>query len=187
MSTGGVSDTELDEQRNDCAAKQKRGLHFILASVVIWAMLLGIQSTAFPILTKNFFTFCLSALLLPLSYVLSRAMGIDFQNANNPLTNLGIIFSLNQALYLLIAIWAYAAVPDRMLMIIAMIFGAHLLPFGWLYRSRTYTAFSVAIPIVALIIGTQLGSFILAGVMVVIEIVFSLVLYFENRDLELAK
>ena len=41
-------------------------------------------------------------------------------------------------LYLLIAMWIYAAVPDKMVMVIAIIFGAHLLPFGWLYDSKVY-------------------------------------------------
>lgn len=175
--------TSLNDLRRDSAVKQKRGIHFILASVVIWLVLFIIQSTAFPILTKNFFTFCFSALLIPLAYLISRAIGVDFQNASNPLTNLGVLFSANQVLYLLIAIWAYAAVPDRMLMIIAIIFGAHLLPFGWLYQSRTYLIFSVIIPIAALVIGSSFTPPVLAGAMVVFEIVFSLLLHLENRDL----
>ena len=183
MDMKGVSITNLNDLRKDCAVQQKRGIHFIVASVAIWCLLLAIQLTGLPILTKNFFTFCFSALLLPLAYLLSRILKIDFQNATNPLTNLGIIFSLNQILYLLIAIWAYAAVPDKMLMIIAIIFGAHLLPFGWLYQSRVYTIFSIAIPIVALIVGTYFSLPVLAGTMVVVEIIFSLLISFENRDL----
>ena len=108
-------------------------------SVIVWAVLVAIQSTDLTILTKNFRTFCSTAPLLPIAYVLSRPLKIDFQNASNPLTGLGVLFSINQMLYLLIAVWAYAAVPEKMLMIIAMIFGAHLLPYGWLYRSRIYS------------------------------------------------
>lgn len=111
-------------------------------------------------------------------------MRIDFQNAKNPLTDLGIIFSINQVLYLLIAIWAYSAVPDKMLMIIAIIFGAHLLPYAWLYQSRVYGIFSIAIPIVALVIGTNFSPAIVAGTMVVVEIIFSLLIFVENRDLK---
>lgn len=179
----GAGGANLDQLREDCAIKQKRGIHFILASVAIWVILFIIQSTGAPILTKNFLTFCFSALLLPLAYGLSRVVKIDFQNAGNPLTNLGITFSLNQILYLFIAVWAYAAVPDKMLMIIAIIFGAHLLPFGWLYRSRMYGIFSVAIPIVALMVSAYFSPVVLAGTMVVVEIVFSLLVFVENRNL----
>ena len=173
----------LNDLRKDCATRQKRGIHFILASVVIWVILLIIQSTGLPVLTKNFLTFCCTAPLLPLAYLISRRINIDFQNVNNPLTNLGIIFSINQILYLLIAVWAYSAVPDKMLMIIAMIFGAHLLPYGWLYQSRIYLIFSVAIPIAALVAGYYFSPYILAGTMVVIEIIFSLLILMENKDL----
>ena len=174
---------DLNDLRKDSAIRQQRGIHFILASVAIWLVLLTIQSTAFPILTKNFLTFCVSALLLPLAYVISRLLKIDFQNEKNPLTSLGIIFSLNQILYLLIAIWAYSAVPDKMLIIIAIIFGAHLLPYAWLYRSRMYGIFSVAIPIAALVVGTYFSPAVLAGTMVVVEVLFSLLIYLENRNL----
>lgn len=60
------------------------------------------------------------------------------------------LVSLNQMLYLLIALWIYAAVPEKMLMVYAMIFGAHLLPYGWLYQSKSYYLFSLVIPITVL-------------------------------------
>ena len=75
---------------------------------------------------------------MPLAYFVSKLIKVDFQNKGNPLTNLGILFSVNQILYLLIAMWVYGTVPEKMLMVIAMIFGAHLLPYGWLYKSKVY-------------------------------------------------
>ena len=75
---------------------------------------------------------------MPLAYFVSKLIKVDFQNKGNPLTNLGILFSVNQILYLLIAMWVYGTVPEKMLIVIAMIFGAHLLPYGWLYKSKVY-------------------------------------------------
>jgi hypothetical protein len=109
---------------------------------------------------------------------------VDFQNKDNPLTNLGILFSVNQILYLLIAMWIYATIPEKMLMIIAIVFGAHLMPYGWLYRSKTYMVLSVVIPIVALIVGLNFQPFVLAIIMIVIEIIFSLCLIYENKKLQ---
>ena len=40
---------------------------------------------------------------MPQSYFISKLINVDFQNKNNPLTDLGILFSVNQVLYLLIA------------------------------------------------------------------------------------
>lgn len=175
----------IEGLRLDCAIKQKKGLHFILASVVIWGLMLIIHLTSLPILTKNLLTFCGTAPLMPLAFVISKIIKIDFQNKENPLTNLGVLFSVNQILYLLIAMWIYAAIPDKMLMIIAMIFGAHLLPYGWLYKSKSYIIFAILIPVLSLVIGLNFEPYVLAIVMIIIEIIFSLALIYENRKIEL--
>lgn len=173
----------LEEIRLDGALKQKKGLHFILASVIIWSAVLVIHMTEMPILTKNLFTFFVTAPLMPLAFVISKIIKVDFTNKGNPLTNLGVLFSVNQMLYLLIAMWVYPTVPDKMVMVLAMIFGAHLLPYGWLYRSRSYYALSVLIPIVILIVGLNFQPYVVAGIMILFEIIFSLLLTIEVRKL----
>lgn len=136
----------INELRLDCALKQKRGLHIILASIIIWLAIAIIHFSSISILTKNLLPFVCAAVLLPLSYFISKLINVDFQNKNNPLTELGILFSVNQVLYLLIAMWIYPTVPEKMLMILAIIFGAHLLPYSWLYKSRVYLILSILIP-----------------------------------------
>lgn len=143
----------LDEMRLDGAIKQKKGLHFILASVILWSAVLAVHLTTLPILTKNLLTFCFTAPLVPLAFMISKIIKVDFTNKDNPLTNLGILFSVNQMLYLLIAMWIYNAVPEKMVMILAMIFGAHLLPYGWLYKSKSYIVLSIVIPVAVLFVG----------------------------------
>ena len=44
---------QLQELIKDCSRRQKKGLHFILASVVIWALLLVIHLTHLSIEQKN--------------------------------------------------------------------------------------------------------------------------------------
>ncbi|OFI06690.1 hypothetical protein CLOACE_08450 [Clostridium acetireducens DSM 10703] len=179
---GGLN-MNLEELRLSCAIKQKKGLHFILASIIIWCVVLIIQLTSLPILTKNLFTFCATAPLMPLAFFISKIIKVDFQNKENPLTNLGVLFSANQMLYLLIAMWIYPTIPKKMLMVIAMIFGAHLLPYGWLYKSKSYIVFAVLIPILSLIIGLKFEPYILAIMMVIIEVLFSISLTVENNKL----
>lgn len=91
---------------------------------------------------------------------------------------------MNQMLYLIIAMWIYSAVPDKMLMVIAMIFGAHLLPYGWLYMSKTYMVLSVFIPIFSLIVGLNFEPYILGLSMIIIETIFSIILWQEVKSLE---
>ena len=73
--------------------------------------------------------------------------------------------------------------PDKMLMVIAMIFGAHLLPYSWLYNSKTYMVLSIIIPILSLIVGLNFANYTLAIMMIVIEIIFSVLLSFENKKI----
>lgn len=174
----------LNELRNDCSLKQKNGLHFIIASIIIWMAVLCVHLTQMPILTKNLSTFCCTAPLMPLSYLISKIIKVDFQNKDNPLTNLGILFSVNQMVYLLIAMWIYPTIPEKMVMVLAMIFGAHLMPYSWLYKSKSYFALSIIIPVVALIVGLNFEPFILAAIMIVVEIIFSILLSFEVKKTE---
>ena len=172
---------ELNELIKDCARRQKKGLHFILTSILIWAMICAVHLTDMPIDTKNLITFCCSAVLFPLAWMLSKVLKIDFEGKGNPLTKAGILFSINQMLYILIVMWVYAAVPEKMVMVYAMVFGAHLMPFSWLYDSRSYIVFSIVVPILSLIVGLIYPPTVLAALMIVIEAVFSVCLFQECK------
>lgn len=176
----------INEAQNDLAQKSKRGISFILASIIIWSAicivwLLPIQN----VLARNFFTFCSTAPLLPLSFLISKVIKSEFSIKDNPLNNLGILFSINQVIYLTIAIWAYAATPYNMVMFIAIIFGAHLLPFSWLYKSKAYLLMSLIIPIFVTFLGWNLTETEVVRIpifMVFIEIIFSGLLYWEVKS-----
>ena len=171
----------LQELKVDCRTKQKRGLPFILASVPLWLGILLIHISPLSILTKNLCTLFCSAPLVPLAYFISKIIGVDFQNKDNPLTKLGLIFTTNQIFYLLIVMWVYAAIPNKMVMVYAMVFGAHLFPYGWLYQSKTYYILSVIISIGVLILGLYYNAAIVAIFMLIIELVFCCCLIIENR------
>lgn len=66
----------LEELRIDCAQQQKKGLHIIVSSVIIWILVLCVHLTSLPILTKNLLTFCCTAPLLPISFIISKAFKI---------------------------------------------------------------------------------------------------------------
>lgn len=172
---------QLQGLLTDNIVKQKRGLHFIISSVFIWTAITVIHLSPLPITTKNLLTFCCSVPLVLFAYLLSKILKIDFQNKDNPFSGLGFLITINQMLYILIVMWVYAVVPENMLMIYALIFGAHLLPYGWLYQSKSYYIFSVFIPISVLYLGIYYSSVIVAIFMLISEIIFSICLMIENR------
>ena len=175
---------DLNELKKECALKQKKGLPFIMASALIWTAILCVHLTNLNPLAKNLLTFCCTGPLLPLAFGISKLIGVDFQGRGNPLTKLGMIFTLNQILYLLIAMWVYSAVPEKMLMVFSMIFGAHFLPYGWLYDSKSYFVMAVAIPFLSLALGLYCPPFMLAAVMIGVEILFSILLFLEVKAME---
>lgn len=171
----------LEELRTDIIIRQKKGLHFIIASVFVWSAVLVLHLTQLPILTKNLFTFFCTAPLMPIAIVVARVIKVDFQSKGNPLSQAGLLFSLNQLLYLLIAMWVFPVVPDYFLMVMAMIFGAHLLPFAWLYRSVSYLILSIIIPLAALAVGIFFSSLAVAIMMLVFVLLFVVLLVIENK------
>lgn len=175
----------LEQMRSDLAKRNKRGLPFILASILIWTAILLVWTLPIKhVLTRNLFTFFCTAPLMPLALLFSKLLKVEFSAKDNPLNTLGILFSLNQILYLLIAMWAFTATPSKMVMILAMIFGAHLLPFAWLYQSRAYLIMSIVIPIAMLFMGYDLPAervYVLAATMIVLEMVFAAWLGIEDK------
>lgn len=175
----------LDELRNDIAKRGKRGLHFIIASVIIWCAVLVIWLLPIKdILMKNLLTFCFTTPLVPIAYMFSKLIKAEFSANDNPLNKLGFLFSYNQFLYILIAMWVYPTVPDKMVMVLAIIFGAHLMPFGWLYKSKAYSVMSVLISFTILIIGIMFNAAVVSASMILFEIIFCIWLMVENKSLK---
>ncbi len=174
----------LDQLRMDIAKRSKKGLHFIIASVIIWCAVLVVWLLPIEnIITKNLLTFCFTTPLLPLAYMISKIIKAEFSVKNNPLNKLGILFSYNQFLYILIAMWVYPTVPDKMVMVLAVIFGAHLMPFGWLYKSKAYSVMSVIISFGIFIIGIMFNAVIVSIIMITFEVIFCFWLIVENKTL----
>lgn len=171
----------LDELRNDLVLKQKKGLPFICASVVIWLLILIVILLDLPQYTENLFVFCCSCPLLPLAWAIGKVLKVDIFDKSNPLGNVGFLFTCNQFLYLLIVMWVFRAVPDKMVMVYAMVFGAHLFPYSWLYKSVSYRVFAIVLPIVSLIIGCMFSAVFVAVTLFVAECIFVTALFAELR------
>jgi hypothetical protein len=175
----------LDELRIDIACEQKKGLPFIIASVFIWGMITFVSLMDLPIMTKNLLVFCCSCPLLPLSWIAGKIIKVDIFTKKNPLGQLGFLFTMNQMIYLLIVMWVFNAVPEKMIMVYAMVFGAHLFPYSWLYKSKAYAVLAVCIPIIALILGNLFNGSIVAFVLSLLEIVFAAILWYESKRMKL--
>lgn len=109
---------------------------------------------------------------MPMAWGIGKVIKVDIFDKSNPLGNVGFLFTCNQFLYLLIVMWVFSAVPDKMVMVYAMVFGAHLLPYSWLYKSVSYRIFAIVIPILSLIIGCGFSAIYVVVAMLVMEVIF---------------
>lgn len=132
-----VTVESLDQERREFAQRQRAGVHFVAAATIAWLLITVVNLVIGDPMTRNLVTFCASVVLLPLAWMISKVLKIPFQDSS-PLAGLGFLVSINQVLYLPIAMWVYAAVPDKLVMVLGIITAAHLLPFGWLYRAQPY-------------------------------------------------
>lgn len=62
----------IQSMRQDSAAKNKRGIAFIGASIVIWLGILIIQRMELPVNTRNLYSFFMTSLLMPLAAMITR-------------------------------------------------------------------------------------------------------------------
>ncbi len=171
----------LEELKNDISLTQKKGIPFIIASVVIWCLIMIVSLLDIPVMKKNMLVFCCSIPLMPISMLVAKIIKVDIFSKKNPLGNLGFLFTMNQLLYLLIVMWVYSAVPEKMVMVYAMVFGAHLLPYSWLYNSKAYLVFAIAISVISLILGNVFNALVVSMALFVIEIVFAFILIHEVK------
>lgn len=175
----------MEELRNDIAIKQKKGLPFIITSVIIWLLISVVSMFDINMNTKNLLVFCCSCPLLPLSWIVGKIIKVDIFSKENALGQLGFLFTLNQMIYLLIVMWVFNAVPEKMIMVYAMVFGAHLFPYSWLYKSIGYRVVAIVIPIISLILGCTLNNgTVVAMVACMIEVLFAIVLFIELKRMD---
>lgn len=172
----------LNELRDDMRVSQRGGLPFIAGSVIIWALIAVVTSLKLPQLTENLLVLCCACPLFPIAKGVGKLFGVDIFDRTNPLWKVGVIATCNQMIYLLIVMWAYAATPGKMLMIYAMIFGAHFLPYSWLYKSKIYLISSIVLPIAALAMGLYFTRNIMAIAIACYEIVFAVILYRTTKE-----
>lgn len=153
-----------------------------MASFVIWTIMLITFLTDLDIATKNTIAMCCSVLLMPVGMLFGKIIKVDIFSKENVLSSLSIVAALNQLLYLPIVLWAMYAIPDKMIMIYAIVVGAHFLTYYWIYFSPTYFYASIIIPIVSLFLGMYFNQVIVCLAFVAFDILICLLLYLENKQ-----
>ena len=173
------------ELKTEAMILQKKGLPFMMASVVIWTAVTIVRTLPVDVMTKNLYTFYCPGLMIPCVLIFSLMIGArPFSKRKNPFNKLGLINTMNQMLYLLIVMWAFSQKPEAMLMLFAMVFGAHLLPFAWLYESKTYLVTSIVTTFGSMILSIFVPELYVGLFMIVCQTVMCILLLMECKKLD---
>ena len=173
---------DFTELRREASILQKKGAPFMMASVVIWTLVAITRALPVDLMTKNMYTFYCPGLLLPCVFLFSKIIGAHpFAKLKNPFNRLGFLCTMNQMLYLLIVMWAFNQKPEAMMMLFAMVFGGHLLPYSWVYNAKPYIFASIIETIGVLIIALAFGNVPAAGFMIIMQLILCILLFRDLR------
>ena len=171
----------LDKLRISLAKEQKSGIPFICSSITIWTIIAIICSLGLNVNLQNTIVLCCACLLLPLAWGYGKLMHVNVFDKGNELYKAGLIFAINQILYIFIAMWVFSVIPEKMIMVYAIITGAHFLPYSWLYKSTVYLIFSIAMTLIMLAVGMYHPASTVALAIVGVETILAIALWFETK------
>lgn len=134
----------FEQERDRLAHETRKGIGMPVAGLLYWiavALVLG----AFPPATALVICFVMTGPVFPVGYGLTRLAGGDLFAKSPTLTPLGMQLAALQLFYWPVIVVVYRQAPMWTPFALAVLFGSHFLPYGWLYRSRAYMVLSVSV------------------------------------------
>ena len=115
------------------------GIGMPLAGMLFW-LLYAVLVSQFRIQSAVYLSFFATGLVFPLGFGLTRLAGGDLFAKSPALTPLGLQLAAVQLFFWPVIIVLARIAPEWAPYVMAVLFGSHFLPYGWLYRSRGYMA-----------------------------------------------
>ncbi|GAA4114012.1 hypothetical protein FB556_0788 [Enteractinococcus coprophilus] len=148
-STVSTSIDDLTHLRQDLSHRTGRGLNAIVAGIVLWSTF-----TVLGVVLSDSFVLALAYVfgagaLFPLSLLVAKFLKLDPFASGNPLGTLAGLLGAVQVLFIPLMIGAVLAVPTMVPWFLAVLVGAHFLPFSWVYSSRAYLIAAISMPVAA--------------------------------------
>ncbi len=175
---------DLIKMKNELSVRFKNGITFLLAATIIWTIITIIFLQHIDIRQKNIFMLYSTGLMFPLAYFLSKILKVDWNSQKNPVGTLGMYLNITQLIYFPIIFWAFIKSPAEMVLFFAIITGAHLFPYGWVYNTKVYYVLSPVITLLIFGVYFFLGDediWIIPITMVIFLIVLNILLYFDYK------
>ena len=147
----------LNELKTHLIVHTKKGIDFILAASAIWFLIAIVWMMPFSAYDRSVLTFIVGGLLIPLALLFSKLLKTTWSLKNNPLQPLGLWLNFAQLIYFPVLIWMLLKAPEHFVMTYVIITGAHLFPYGWLYREIGYVVAAILSSLGALLLDLWLA------------------------------
>ncbi|WP_096271953.1 DUF7010 family protein [Paucisalibacillus globulus] len=174
------------ETKMDLMKRTKKGIAMFYVGTVFW-LLMGILSFIdMHINLLGLFHLIGIGMLFPLGLLVSNLLKIDFVAKDNPLSNIAGVIGGMQILFAPILILVYIERIEWLPFVIAVLTGAHFLPFSALYNSKAFIFQSIAVVVFASVMGLIFMEHvytILPFGLSIIYLITSILLTKENKRL----
>ena len=174
----------FDKFKIELSLKARNGIDFTLSATIIWGLVAYIWTLPISSYNKSVLVFMVSSLLLPTALGLSKLLKTQWKIEENPLQPLGLWLNFAQLFYFPFLIFTLVKMPDYFIMTYAIITGAHLFPYAWLYKTKWYAIFAGVIAVGAFILALMLPKtqmYYIALITSLLLLVLSIGLYFDAR------
>ncbi|WP_100615520.1 DUF7010 family protein [Confluentibacter citreus] len=142
--------------KSEIQLQAKNGIDFILSASVVWFAVYFVWTLDYTSYDKSILTFMVGAILLPLAFGLSKVLKTNWKVKNNPLDPLGLWLNFAQLIYFPFLIFILIKSPDYFIMAYAIITGAHLFPYAWLYDELGYAVTAIIMSVGSLLIALNI-------------------------------
>jgi hypothetical protein len=176
----------MDHVKFDLIKRTKKGVIMFYIGTVYWLLLGVLSFTEIHMNLLGLIYFIGAGMLFPLGILISNLMQVDFVAKSNPLSSIAGVIGGMQILFIPINIFIYMENIEWLPFFVAVLTGAHFLPFSPLYNSKAYIFQAIGVVGFSTMIGfVWMDSIytILPFGLAIIYFITSLMLKSENKKL----
>jgi hypothetical protein len=142
----------LKELKQDLSISAQKGSPMFIAGILFW-LTAGLSGTFLSkSITVWIYIFGIG-IIFPLGILISKLMKVNFLATHNPLSTIAGLVGGIQIFFAPLVLMVYFNQPDWLPFTVAVLTGAHFLPFVAIYDSKTYLFQTIATVAVATICG----------------------------------
>lgn len=148
--------TDLARARAEVTAHSAGGAPFLMAFGLSIG-LVGVAAFWLPVKTAALILMFQGNVALPVAFLIERRMRWATASPDNPLRGLAIQVAMSQLAALPMVVLTYSVAPSAIGVAVASVAAGHLVPYGWLHRTRIYLWLAPAVSVGTLAIAAALG------------------------------